>query len=61
MKARENYILENESEGYVIRRADAFLRSEFNRSVAKYVRANHVKNEGHWLTKQVIPNELHKV
>ena len=38
------------SEGYVVRRADGFAYSEFGRSVAKYVRANHVQTAGHWLT-----------
>lgn len=37
-------------EGYVIRTVDGFMRSEFTRCVAKFVRANHVQdNSEHWL------------
>lgn len=37
------------SEGYVIRLADAFPYSDYRRAVGKFVRANHVQAEGHWL------------
>ena len=49
----------NTTEGYVMRLADEFHYSEFRKSVAKYVRANHViNNHGHWTQRKIIPNEI---
>jgi len=46
-------------EGYVIRIADGFSYGEFKKSVAKYVRANHVQTvKHHWMAQQVVPNKL---
>jgi hypothetical protein len=38
-----------QSEGYVIRVADAFPYSEFRQNVAKYVRRGHVQTVKHWM------------
>jgi hypothetical protein len=35
-------------EGYVVRLADGFAYEEFGRSVAKFVRPNHVQTDEHW-------------
>ena len=35
-------------EGYVVRLAEPFNYGQFKRSVAKYVRANHVQSQKHW-------------
>lgn len=52
---------EQETEGYVVRRADEFHYKDFRGSVAKYVRANHVQHkDGHWINRRVIPNALKK-
>jgi hypothetical protein len=48
----------NNMEGYVVRRADAFHYSAFRRSVAKFVRANHVQTNQHWLRTRIERNEL---
>lgn len=48
----------DEVEGYVVRRADGFAYEDFSRNVAKWVRANHVQTEGHWMFAEVIPNGL---
>ena len=45
-------------EGYVVRLADSFQLSEFPVSVGKYVRANHVQTDHHWMNQSVIPNLL---
>lgn len=45
-------------EGYVVRLADSFFLDEFSRSVAKFVRKNHVQTDEHWMSKSVWPNEL---
>jgi RNA ligase len=45
-------------EGYVIRVADAFHYTEFHRSLAKYVRANHVTTTEHWKSAPIVPNGL---
>ena len=49
-----------EVEGYVVRLADSFDYNDFDKSVAKFVRANHVQTDEHWLHKEVIPNKLKK-
>lgn len=46
----------NLSEGYVVRVAEEF--TDPNISIAKYVRANHVQSDEHWLNKPIIPNKL---
>lgn len=45
-------------EGYVVRLADSFHYGEFRRSVAKYVRQNHVTTDSHWMKNAVVPNGL---
>ena len=47
-------------EGYVIRVADSFRYGEFRKSVAKYVRKDHVKTINHWRHQRIVPNELAK-
>lgn len=48
-------------EGYVIRLADSFAYGEFRKSVAKFVRKNHVAPDAHhWRAKIVVPNGLSK-
>jgi hypothetical protein len=39
----------DEMEGYVVRLADSFDFDDFSRSVAKYVRKNHIQTDDHWL------------
>ncbi len=45
-------------EGYVVRLAGEF--TDFEKSVAKYVRANHVQTDQHWTQKTVEKNLLKK-
>ena len=45
-------------EGYVVRLADSFPLSEFSRSVAKWVRPNHVQTDSHWMHSRIIKNGL---
>lgn len=46
------------SEGYVVRLAASFARADFGTSVAKWVRANHVQTDSHWMQQAVVPNML---
>lgn len=48
----------DEIEGWVMRLADSFHYSVFRRSVVKWVRANHVTTDQHWMRGQVVPNGL---
>jgi hypothetical protein len=48
----------NTQEGYVVRIADEFHFNNFDKSVAKFVRKNHVQTDKHWMQTQVIPNKL---
>jgi uncharacterized protein YbdZ (MbtH family) len=45
-------------EGYVVRPAAAFTFREFPRVVGKYVRANHVQTDQHWMARAILPNGL---
>lgn len=45
-------------EGIVVRVAEGFRYDEFGSSVAKWVRANHVQTEDHWMHSAVVANEL---
>lgn len=46
-------------EGVVVRAENYFKDEDFSTSVAKFVRKNHVnQNNGHWLYKKIIKNEL---
>lgn len=45
-------------EGFVLRLADAFKFEDFDKSVAKWVRANHVQTDKHWMTQRIVPNGL---
>lgn len=47
------------SEGGVLRIADSFSYSDFSHAIAKYVRANHVQTNKHWMQGQAVtPNGL---
>jgi hypothetical protein len=48
----------DECEGYVIRLADSFHYKNFQKSVVKYVRKNHVKTDKHWMQQTIIKNIL---
>lgn len=52
-----NYEYSDSHEGYVIRIADSFDYKNFDKSVAKYVRAGRNLDE-HWMFKSVIKNKL---
>lgn len=45
-------------EGYVVRLKDSFHYRNFNKSVAKYVRKDHVRTSEHWIKKSLEPNKL---
>ncbi len=50
---------DRQSEGYVVRLAGEFHYKDFRRSVAKYVRKDHVVHrDGHWSNRPVVPNKL---
>jgi hypothetical protein len=46
------------AEGYVVRMVDTFKFQNFDKNVAKFVRANHVTTDQHWMHKTVVPNKL---
>jgi hypothetical protein len=45
-------------EGFVIRVADKFSYSQFSKSVAKFVRKNHVQTNKHWIKQSISVNGL---
>ena len=47
-----------ETEGFVVRLKRIFTFDEFQTSVIKYLRPNHVQTDTHWLYKPLIKNEL---
>jgi hypothetical protein len=46
------------NEGFVVRSADGFYYSDFQKRVFKYVRKGHVQTDEHWSTSEIIPNKL---
>lgn len=58
LSAEKTSQLGGNREGYVVRLADGFHYRAFRRSVAKYVRANHVQTHGGWAVRAVVPNKL---
>lgn len=50
----------NEPEGYVVRLKDSFSYEAFKESCAKYVRADHIQTDKHWMNEIVTPNKLRK-
>lgn len=46
------------SEGYVVRLYSTFHMKDFETSVAKYVRPNHVQTDKHWKTGSLVTNKL---
>jgi hypothetical protein len=50
----------HESEGYVVRISDSFQKEDFSRSIAKYVRQDHVITSSHWMTEEFAKNSLQK-
>lgn len=48
----------DESEGYVIRVADAFAYRQFGELTAKVVRKNHVRTDQHWMAQEMVQNGL---
>lgn len=55
-KSFQNYAKNHE--GYVVRLAESFNLNQFNISVAKYVRENHVQTSDHWMNSKIIKNKL---
>lgn len=45
-------------EGYVVRNAGAIPYDRWFRPAAKYVRAKHVNTNQHWMTAEIVPNEM---
>lgn len=45
-------------EGFVVRVADKFNYGQFSKSIAKFVRKNHVQTSKHWIKTQIVVNEL---
>lgn len=49
---------DDEQEGYVVRLYNSFRLEAFGRTVAKYVRENHVQTNEHWIHQGIVKNEL---
>lgn len=45
-------------EGFVVRLATEFHYTDFNKSVGKWVRRNHVTSQEHWMHSKIIENTL---
>jgi hypothetical protein len=48
-------------EGVVVRRAGEFRDADFQRSLAKWVRSDHVTTDEHWMHQNIRPQRLAKV
>ena len=47
-----------EREGFVVRLQDSFTYGDFRRSVAKFVRPQHVQTNQHWMRTETVKNKL---
>ena len=50
--------LGSEDEGYVVRLYKSFHYDDFETSVAKYVREDHVQTDKHWVHQKIVKNEI---
>jgi len=48
----------SKQEGFVVRTTSDFLEAEMGTHMAKYVRADHVQSETHWMQAEIIRNGL---
>lgn len=48
----------SKDEGLVMRLAEEFAYEDFAKSIAKWVRANHVQTSDHWMHSIIVPNKL---
>lgn len=55
------FVDDGSMEGYVVRLADAFSYEDFGKSVAKFVRKNHIQTLDHWMFQEIIPNKLKEI
>lgn len=46
------------TEGFVIRNAQSFNYKDYSKNTGKFVRANHVQSEDHWMHKTIIQNQI---
>ena len=60
IKHLANSAVQSGQEGIVVRLADSFQMKDFSKSVAKYVRKNHVQTDGHWAHRKIDKNKLRK-
>lgn len=47
----------NHQEGYVVRLYESFKYNQFQQSVFKWVRQNHVNTDVHWMSQKIIKND----
>ena len=50
----------SKQEGYVLRKVDSFKMNQFKNNVAKFVRANHITTENHWMYGEIEQNQIRK-
>lgn len=55
---RSAYNISGECEGYVVRNYNSFLVESFQENVAKFVRADHVQTDVHWMHSNIKKNGL---
>jgi RNA ligase len=58
LKSIEKNLSPEADEGYVVRLTSSFHYDDFQRSVAKWVRSNHVQTDTHWRHAAITPNQL---
>jgi len=51
-------MLKENVEGFVVRSSESFTYAAFRLNVAKWVRANHVQTNQHWIKTKLIQNEI---
>ncbi len=52
------FVIKQGHEGIVVRNIESFNNSDFNKNVAKFVRANHVQTTQHWSKQKIVMNKI---
>lgn len=52
-------VSDRNGEGIVMRLASDYNYNDFNKSIIKYVRANHVQTDEHWSSQMIIKNDIY--
>ena len=57
---QKSFVVQQGGEGLVVRKRDSFSYHDFDQSIAKFVRKDHVQTTKHWTAMNLTQNQLRK-